>query len=131
MIALKLEILDPKAMKPMGNPFGVKCIEIVSRSYLTHITVVETGISIELPKDMELTAISCQEGLSVLGWTIDKRGLKLTVIRESGYIKFEEPFAKIYLVKREVVPVRFIEFTPEGKRMICGEPIITQEIPKG
>jgi hypothetical protein len=121
MKMIRLEVLDQRAMRPEGNPFGVKCLESV-KEVSGCINIIRTGVKIELPDDLMLMVISAQAGLEVLGWNIDDQGLKITTIRDEALVEFKEPFAMAYVVEKKPVPIRFVEFTPEGKRVITGEP---------
>jgi hypothetical protein len=120
MKMLKLEVLDPRAMRPCGNPFGVKRVKM-SGSVASCINIVNTGVKIELPDNMTLMVIPAQTGLTVLGWSMGDEGLKVTVIRDEGNVDFKEPFATVYVVEKKPVSVRFVEFAKEGGRIVCGD----------
>ena len=120
MKMIKLEILDQQAMRPCGNPFGVKCIES-TREISECINIIRTGIRVGLSDDLTLMVISAQDGLTVLGWNTDSEGLKITTMRDGRLTTFKEPFAMICVVEKKPIPIRFVEFDSEGKRVIMGE----------
>lgn len=121
MKTIKLEILDQRAMRPYGNPFGVKCVES-AREISGCINIVRTGVKVGLSDDLTLMVISSQDGLTVLGWNIGSDGLEITTIMDGRFPVFKEPFAMVYIVEKKPMPVRFVEFSSEGKRIVNGEP---------
>ena len=121
MKMVKLEILDQQAIRPCGNPFGVKCVGITGE-VSGCIDIIRTGVKIGLPDDLTLVVIPAQKGLMVLGWNLDDQGLKVTTIKDGVFPGFQEPFAMVCIVEKNPVPIRFVEFTPEGKRVITGDP---------
>lgn len=122
MKMLKLEVVDPRAMRPIGNPFGVRCLESVS-VVQGSINTVNTGVKIELPDDMTLMVIPAMEGLAVIGWSMEDDGLRVIVCRGERFHGFplEESFATVYVVEKKPLPVRFVEFAKEGGRIVCGD----------
>jgi hypothetical protein len=119
MISLKMEILDERAGRPLGNPFGLKCLEVTY--WVPHFYLVKTGINLSLPDNMTLMLIPAQTGILVTGWNMTEvEGLKVMVMKEPE-VEFAEPFVTAYVVEKKIMPVRFVEFAKEGGRMITGE----------
>jgi hypothetical protein len=120
MKMLKFEVLDLQAIRPTGNPFGVKCIEVLDYG-VTRSKVVRTGIEIELPDELSFMVAPVQEGLTIIGWSMLKE-LEIVVIYNNRFVGFkDEPFALVHVVEKKLVPVRFVEFAKEGGRIVYGD----------
>jgi len=114
---LRFEVLDEKALLPMSNPFFVKCIDV---ELLTDsLIVMRTGINISLPDNFTLLVSSCLSGVITLGWNIDENGLSIMVFNKiPNYLN--KIFAKIEVIEKNIIPVKFIEFT-KAEVMKLGE----------
>jgi hypothetical protein len=75
---------------------------------------------IDLSNDMTLEIVAAREGITVIGWCSDDEGLKVSVVCPLGIV-CDKPFALVYIVERKKVPVRFVEFSNEGGRLIRGD----------
>ena len=131
MKSLRLEVANEKAIRPFGNPFDVKPLEI--RGYGTlhnDMYVIDTGLKILLEDETTLNIISLVQDVFIMGWTmVDK--LEILVKCPSGSapgcagfnaIHGDKPFARVYIVEKKLAEVRFVEFGKEGGRVITGEP---------
>ena len=122
MKMLKLEVLDPRAIRPCNNPFGVKCIEAIP-VVQGFINIVKTGVKIELPDDLTLMVIPAVNGLTIMGWYIAEDGLRMIVCGDNSFHGFplEGPFAFVFINEPKPAKVRFVEFAKEGGRIVCGD----------
>lgn len=131
MKSLRLEIVNEKAIRPCGNPFDVRPVEI--RGYGTlhnDVHVIDTGLKILLEDEMTLDITSLVQDVFIMGWTMEDK-LEILVRCPSGVepscsgfnaIHGDKPFARVCVVEKKPAEVRFVEFGKEGGRVITGEP---------
>lgn len=131
MKSLRLEVVHEKAVRPFGNPFDVRPVEV--RGYGTlhnDVHIIDTGLKILLEDETTLDITSLIQDVFIMGWTmVDK--LEILVKCPSGIepgcsgfnaIHSDQPFARVYIVEKKLAEVRFVEFGKEGGRIITGEP---------
>ena len=124
--SLCLRILDEKAGRPVGNPFRVKGVWRKGVWRVEGMYEVGTGISIGIGDDLELKIEPLIVGFYVLGHRFQDGELVLLLQgrvgmeADSGFA--DKPVALVHIVRREQIPVRFVEMTPDGERMVTGEP---------
>jgi len=119
---------NPRARMPSGNPFSVMSIAdtvFVPMSWF----VLETGIGMELPATMDLVVRSLHPRLIPVGhhWRNGELVLAFMVPAtlssdEAVLIEEGREVALVTIVERKVVPLRFVEFSPSGGRLVKGEP---------
>lgn len=127
MKTLRLEITNEKAMRPCGNPFNVKPVEILGWGTIqsTH-WIADTGIKIGLEDNMTLDVTSLVDDMFIVGWNVLDT-LKIAIKPMSNeatkiLMDKEQPIAKVKIIEQKLMPVRFVEFAKEGGRLITGEP---------
>jgi hypothetical protein len=127
MKTLRIDITNEKAMRPSGNPFDVKPVEILGWGAIqgTH-WIADTGIKICLEDNMTLNVISLVDDMFIVGWNMLDT-LKIAVkpmSNESTKILMdkEQPIARVAIIEQKLMTVRFVEFAKGGGRLITGEP---------
>jgi hypothetical protein len=109
---------------PTGNGFDIYQYRRIGVD-----NIYDTGLEISLPKDMTLE-IEPEEGIIIRGWTLswgkiwDSHGDFIDTNRLVVEVKSKEPFQKIgkvWIVKREIEKIRFMQTAKEGGRVIRGE----------
>jgi dUTPase len=124
MRTLKITKKHRKAVTFGSNPFSVVSpVSIVC--FNRRVTVFSTGIGMDLPDDLALSFKSAIPDLATMGHVFVKGELilLLSAIGQKDYvIEAGDRVAIATIIKREVVPARFVEFTAQGGRMIKGDP---------
>jgi hypothetical protein len=111
---------------PTGNGFQVFIFNLINSVSLNSLVIVDTGLDISLPNDCTL------EVKSLIGFQMDwslssiedkGRLLLRTTDQNLNRLKEEKkPIAKVWIVKREVEKIRFMEKSKDGGvRVIKGE----------
>ena len=115
MISVKRTI--PTATLPSGNPFDVYPPEDMLIGWMT--APIWTGLLFDVPEDVTFQAFPLIKNLVVVGCGQSERGLHIAVMCVEGEadLKSHIPFASVSIVKREAVPVRFVE--SDGKIIIA------------
>jgi len=126
MITVKRTI--PTATLPSGNPFLVYPPEDLLIGWLT--APIWTGLSFDLPEDVMFQAFPLIKNLVVVGCGQSERGLHIAVMCVDGEVELKShiPFASVSMVKREAVPVRFIE--TDGKIVIAPPDDVKEDAPE-
>lgn len=123
MNSLSLAVLDERAGRPTGNPFKVRC---VTQKYVTQgIFDIGTGLSIKLAQDMDFCIRPLLGHAYVLGHRVDNEAgeLVLTVlVKPHCRLNEGDEIAQVTIVEQSVKPVRFVEITDKGWRVITGGP---------
>jgi hypothetical protein len=120
MKPIRLEMTRESGSRPMCNGAPLICVEKAD-SVLQGATLITTGIKFSLDENMRVTVESSMEDVIVLGHNMtEKDGLKVLVSDARG-IKQGDMFARLVIVERNWCPVRFLEFSKEGGRMILGD----------
>jgi hypothetical protein len=125
---------------PTGNGFEVFVNGLYSEGYINHPSfLIDTGLEIVLPKN---TTIEVEP---LIGFSLDwsllgkdgigmPKGRLLLKTQQSdvNYFRAEnKPVAKIWIVKREVEKIRFMQTAKEGGRVIRGEGKVANSIETG
>lgn len=124
MNSLSMAVLDERAGRPNGNPFKVRAINLRT-TIVDGVLSVGVGLSVRLAKDMDFAIKPLRKDIHILGSIsdIDTGELTITVMCEKlDSLKEGEEFAQVTIVEQSVKPVRFIEVTEEGSRVVTGSP---------
>jgi len=120
MHLLKVEVLDKEAIRPLGNPFGVKSLwEDYAGEYALQ---VGTGIALSLPGDFKLDITSLFPDIIILGYRFALNNELVISAWYNGSVSQHckgKEFAKVYVVQRGVVPVRFVETKDDSEDCEC------------
>lgn len=121
MLSLRIQVLDERAARPVGNPFEMRSVGILYRNGACFC--VRTGLAIVLPTDTTLEIRSSVDGLFITGWRMDDElqvMMRFTDDAAAQLVVDGQPFALAYLVERKTVPVRFIEFRDKARVVVGG-----------
>jgi hypothetical protein len=125
---------------PMGNGFEVFVNDLHGSGYINSPDfIIDTGLEIELPKN---TTIEVE---SLLGFSMDwsllgmenldmPRGRLLLKTKESEANRFKnegKPVAKVWIVKRQVEKIRFMQKAEGGGRIVRGDRKIANSVEAG
>lgn len=132
--------IEDNIKPPTGNGFEVFVNGLYGDGYINNPNfIIDTGLEIVLPKN---TTIEVE---SLIGFSLDwsllgkeniemPKGRLLLKTKQSDVSYFREqnkPVAKIWIVKRQVEKIRFMEKAPEGGRVIRGEGKIANSVETG
>ena len=119
--------VEGEAAPPFHNGFSVSARKVWKQADVWH---ADTGVELSLPTGLTLE-IEPLEGVFVLAWSTS--GLTIPApdacelpkgrlaVAVSGAVKLNEPFAKVWIVARSVVPVRFLRRDASGTRVVTGD----------
>jgi hypothetical protein len=132
--------VEDEIKPPIGNGFEVFVNGLYGEGYINNPDfIIDTGLEIVLPKN---TTIEVE---SLIGFSLDwsllgkesiemPKGRLLLKTKQSdvNYFKAEnKPVAKIWIVKREIEKIRFMQTAKEGGRLIRGEGKVANSIETG
>ena len=128
MRTLKVTRKIEGARLPTGSPFPLVAnyrIEVRSRC----ITPIHTGIGMELPPGLSLE-FEDFETMCILGYKI-LNGELVVLVTSVGLadwvLEEGENFGMAIVVKKDLVPVRFVEMTAGGGRLVKGDPKLIED----
>jgi hypothetical protein len=124
---------------PTGNGFPVFVFNLWRFGFIESSDfIVDTGLEISLPKGFAIeveSLISFQMDWSLSGMKdMAPKGRLLLKSTDPNLNKLKEektPIAKVWIVKRQVEKIRFLEKAPEGGRVIRGEGKIADSVETG
>ena len=125
---------------PTGNGFSIVAHEIYTYG-MSHERLVDTGLEISVPPDHTLDIHGVD--FLVMSWTLDGHKLanspipiewpkgRLIVLLYGPLVKEGTKIGEVFVVEQKKAPIRFIQRTPDGGRIVRGDAQIASSTENG
>lgn len=101
---------------PLGNGFFVYVYNVTSP---TAPWIVDSGLTLKMNMLKDTITVESVGGFIITGWTLEEGRLKVAVIGEKP--RMGDKVAQVWFSERNHIPVRFIETSEQGSRIIRGD----------